>query len=800
MPVKKQRARIDGLVWLHRGDLGAAKVEQLKQELFLRPTGSTFGFGEKEPVALYREEGDWFGIPRHFAWMRYPDIVRKAQDQTSFGIPVNFKFQGQLWTPQRTFTDNLMTSLFLKAPYRGVIGQAPCGCHAAGELILLADGSRKPAERVMIGDRLMGIDGFRTVTNLHRGRQRMAQIVPNKGEPFVVNVGHILTVVWSVSDGIHGAGDVIDISVGDWLASSRNFQKHTVLYRPAVSLFDTEFSTADRPIPPYRLGMLLGDGSIHRTVGVHKEDAEVRDACLAMAGDFGMRACTETKGRTCRPSPSIESFIKAELRKLRLNRACPDDKFVPVAYLTAPVRDRLELLAGMLDTDGRLSSDGYDWRSKSRQLADDMVFLCRSLGLAAYESRGWGQAGFDAQYRVSISGECERIPVRIARRIVPRRIVDKDVQRVGFRVGLLPEADYYGFTVNGDGRYLTGDFTWTHNSGKTVCALYVAAKVGRTTLVLVHQEFLMDQWIDRAKEFLGLKDAEIGRVQRDVCQFHDRKFVVGMIQSLMTDHTKYPAALLRWPGLVITDEVHRIGAPVFSKTVDMFPAMLRLGVSATPERGDGLDNVFLWHIGDIGASIKQYQLKPKVFRVIYPTYVDERMIRALGRELALGRLITLLSKVRHRTVYIAEQAVRAVKAHRKVLILSDRRDQLAELNQLIRDAGVSSVGYYVGGMSRQGREKSAEKKVLLGTYQLAREGLDLPELDTLILATPKANIEQSVGRILRQAPNKKSPLVVDIVDTASICRAFAGKRLKLYRQHGFEVAEVTLQTATKPSL
>lgn len=802
--MSRLRARIDGLVWLHRADLGPAQVEELKRELTLRPTVSSFAFGVKEPIAVYKEDGDWLGLPRHFAWQRFPDAVRGAQDQASFGMPVKFKFQGELWVPQRTFVDNLMNSLYLKAPYRGVIGQAPCGCHAAGEMILMADGSRKAAENIVVGDRLMGIDGPRCVRELHRGRQRMARIVPHKGEPFIVNVGHVLTLLWSVSDGAHKDGDVIDISVGDWLASSKNFQRHTVLYRPAVHEFETDYTSEHRPIRPYHLGMLLGDGSLLDSVGVTKPDPEIAVACGELAQDFGLQLRTETSGGTCCPTHYLvgdqaQNPLKDALKRLGLCLTTPSTRFVPRQYLVASRQDRMGLLAGLLDMNGRPTRGGYDWISKSQQLADDVVFLCRSVGLAAYlrPCRKEDQHADDGvHYCVSISGGCANLPVRIPHRMAPAWRSAKDVQWVKFSVKLLSEDDYYGFTVDADGRYLLGDFTWTHNSGKTTVALYVTAKVGRTTLVLVHQEFLMDQWIERAKQFLGLKDEEIGRVQRDTCQFHDRKFVVAMIQSLMTDHTKYPAALLRWPGLVITDEVHRMGAPVFSRTVDLFPALLRLGLSATPNRGDGLDNVFFWHIGDVGARIKQYQLKPKVFRVSYPTFIDERMIRVLGRELALGRLITLLSKVRHRTAYIAEQAVKAAKAHRKVLILSDRREQLNELNQMIRDAGVSSVGYYVGGMTRQGRNKSAGKRILLGTYQLAREGLDIPELDTLILATPKADVEQAVGRILRMGPNKRAPLVVDIVDTASVCQAFGGKRMKMYRKHEFEVVDVALKAVT----
>lgn len=323
-------------------------------------------------------------------------------------------------------------------------------------------------------------------------------------------------------------------------------------------------------------------------------------------------------------------------------------------------------------------------------------------------------------------------------------------------------------------------------SGKTVLALKVAAELGRPTLVVVHKEFLMDQWKERIEEFLGIPASKIGHIQQDVCAYKNKSIVLGMIHSLA--EKDYPEEMYSHFGTVIYDEVHRVGAPMFSQAVPKFPAKYRIGVSATPDRKDGLEKVFLWHIGDVIRGTGSWELKPTVYLIEYTSGVSQEWARGFRGNTNLGKLVTLISQDTKRNVWLAGEIRKAGVAGRKVLVLSDRLEHLETLRTMVKgQAPALLTSMYVGGLTGSERDRASGASVLFGTVQYAKEGLDLPELDTLYLATPHTDVEQMVGRILRTCATKKAPLVVDVADSMPITKAFANKRISFYMEQGFEV-------------
>jgi len=319
----------------------------------------------------------------------------------------------------------------------------------------------------------------------------------------------------------------------------------------------------------------------------------------------------------------------------------------------------------------------------------------------------------------------------------------------------------------------------THN---TVVALAIAAELGVPTLVVVHKEFLMDQWTERIEKFLPA--AKIGRVQQDTCDFRGKTVVMGMVHSLGGEQP-YPEDLWEWPGLVIVDEVHRIGARTWAPVPPRFQAKYRLGFTATPRRKDGADDVFWQHIGPIIFAGKEERLKPVVKRV----WTKFKLVKTdrFNPNLAPKALITrFLVKSRYRNDLIAEQLVSALEAGRKILVLSERLQHLQDMESQLRNmwpavAGDVSIGQYVGGRTKVQLERSAQAKVIFATSQYAAEGLDIPALDTLFLTTPMSDVEQAVGRIQRPHPDKKDPIVVDFRDDSiPMFEAMGRKREKFY--------------------
>lgn len=340
-----------------------------------------------------------------------------------------------------------------------------------------------------------------------------------------------------------------------------------------------------------------------------------------------------------------------------------------------------------------------------------------------------------------------------------------------------------------------GVFSAACGSGKTVMAAAMLARLGRKACVLVHAGFLVKQWRDT---FLGLTDLrpeDVGIVQQDKCEWEGKKVVLAMVESLVGER-EYPRAMFDSFGVLVLDEVHRHGAAEWGRAATLFPARVRLGLSATPRRGDGLWDVIRWHVGEVlvqaegGGTATVYQV---------PTGVEVPRDVYEGRgaaELNLARLVNALTRTGRRNDLIVAEIVRAMRAGRRALVLSDRLehlDTLAAMYDMVRDAdGPAETGRYVGGAKDADIERNRGLRLLFGTYQYAKEGLDDPTLDTLFLATPRGDVEQAVGRILRDAPGKRPPLVVDFVDERTgPCAGFAKRRRRQCEDLGFEVRGAT---------
>lgn len=328
--------------------------------------------------------------------------------------------------------------------------------------------------------------------------------------------------------------------------------------------------------------------------------------------------------------------------------------------------------------------------------------------------------------------------------------------------------------------------------GKTVVVLEVLARLKRTALIIVHKEFLMNQWIDRIREFYDIDPSEIGIVQQDRCEYRGKKIVVAMMQSLLA--REYPSDFYDYFGVVVWDEVHRLGASTFRETATMFPARYRIGVTATPKRKDDQEIVFFSHIGDIQAVGESRKIKPTIYMIRSNVVMtSDKHLRVRGR-INFSKVNRWLGQHEARNRQIARLVVKAAESGRKIMVLSALRSgHLPVLRELIEAEAAKkglriTIGYYVGGMSERELTISETRQVILATYQMAQEALDIPDLDTLVLATPMKDVEQAVGRILRAKEGKKNPIVLDIVDSMiGICRGMASSRIKLYKKKGWTI-------------
>lgn len=293
---------------------------------------------------------------------------------------------------------------------------------------------------------------------------------------------------------------------------------------------------------------------------------------------------------------------------------------------------------------------------------------------------------------------------------------------------------------------------------------------------------------------LDLKPADVGFVQRDTCEWKGRAVVIAMAQSLLA--REYEPEFYESFGLLFVDEVHRFAAKEFQKAIVQFPARVRAGVTATPDRKDGMQEVFFGHIGEIVVEGEEKnKRKPRVNQVKTPVVVSARQREKLKLrgQTSFVKVVTFLVRHEARNRMIVNMLLKAAQNERKILILSDRREHLETLREMYletcqKNEFASSWAYYVGGMNLQERLAAERMQVLGATYGMAAEGLDIPALDTLFLVTPRGPdmIEQYVGRILRLHDDKKEPVVVDFVDQMiGVTAKLGGKRKLEYANKGW---------------
>ena len=328
--------------------------------------------------------------------------------------------------------------------------------------------------------------------------------------------------------------------------------------------------------------------------------------------------------------------------------------------------------------------------------------------------------------------------------------------------------------------------------GKTVLSLYLISLLKKKTIVVVHKDFLMTQWRDRIIEFLP--DAKIGKIQQNTIDIEGKDIVLAMVQSLSMK--EYDKDIFSSFGLAVFDECHHLGAEVFHRSMIKVASKYMLGLSATPDRKDGLRKVFEWYIGPLVYSTKDKNTDYIETRIYEYTHDDKKYNKdeiLYNGKPCMPRMINNICEFQPRNDFINELIKIEYEKGRKILILCDRREYLNNTKKWLNsNLNPNCAGLYVGGMKPKELRESQEKDILLGTFSMASEGMDIPKLNTIVLASPKSDVIQSVGRILREKADvrKFHPLVIDIKDIHENLIMFSkqcDKRLRFYKQNNHDI-------------
>jgi superfamily II DNA or RNA helicase len=322
-----------------------------------------------------------------------------------------------------------------------------------------------------------------------------------------------------------------------------------------------------------------------------------------------------------------------------------------------------------------------------------------------------------------------------------------------------------------EGEYGGGIINLSTGSGKTMISIYLMAKYKYKTLVIVNTTELMDQWTKAL--FENIPGVRVGVIRGDKFDCEGYHVVVGMIQtiSLRKEYTRIRFKF----GMVFIDECHHLSSEVFSKCLFKTRCRYTFGLSATVKRQDGLEYVFKWHIGDIlFSNVSNDKKQYTVFKKIDYYGKSSRELTTRGKPNIAG-MISAMAEDSDRTSMVCD-VLRELSDDRCVLVLSDRVSQLRDINRII---GNVDSGLMIGSVSQQDRELAKSKKIVLATYQIASEGFNLPKLNTLLFATPRSSITQSIGRIYRQR-HDTDPMIIDIVDNFSVFLSQYKRRKRLY--------------------
>ena len=694
---------------------------------------------------------------------------------------------------QQNLIDDVMS--FWARGGRNALGVLPTGggkCLGKGTPVMLCDGTVIPVEDVLTGDLLMGPDGRpRRVLSLARGREPLYRIVPSKGDPYVVNESHVLSLKRTPQKAnpkypSQVGGEIVNVSVRDYLQRSTWFKHTHKGWRVGV-----DFPARPLPLDPYFLGVWLGDGNSHNA-SVTTGDPEIEEFLQRHAEALGMRSHSADAGPGCVTVKTLGltrtgrggTPVMNTLREIGVLNC----KHIPWAFRTGSREQRLAVLAGLLDSDGHYNGKGFDLCLVNERLLDDAVYVARSLGFAAYKTKATktchnnGVVG--TYWRTHISGDVDQIPCRLPRKQAAPRRQKKDVLVTGITVEPMGVGDYYGFEIDGDRLFLLGDFTVTHN---TFVFSRIASSVNQAVCAIAHRGELVTQ-ISTALAREGVRHRIIGptalarqctashldELGRDFVQPNSRIAAAGVDTLVkMSPSDSWFAQV----GLWIQDEAHHVLKDnKWGKAAKLFPNARGLGVTATPIRADGkglgLHADGLFEEMFVGPTMRE--LIDQDFLTDYKIYAPPNDLDLSSVAISAGGdfnhdQVAAARKKSRITGDVVQHYLRLARGKRGVTFDTDV-DSATKTAQAFRDAGVPAEvvhGKTPSGMRNDILKRFARGEILqLVNVDLFGEGFDLPAIEVVSFARPTmsfALFAQQFGRALRKLAGKAWAIIIDHV-------------------------------------
>lgn len=716
-------------------------------------------------------------------------------------LPIHPKIDTITYTgksnPNQNIVVNHVVNNIFKNDVAGLTLNMQAGCHAADTEILMYDGRVKKVQDVEVGDHLMGDDSTpRKVLKLVRGYDDMYRITNQNKESYEVNGDHILCLKYTNKNSI-SHNMVVEISVLDYLKLPKSLQKDLKGYKSGV-----EYPDLDTPIDPYMIGFWLGDENANTSIITSQDQASSRYP-YCINGNGGNKV-------------GSNKFLNA-LNDLKLIH----NKHIPYIYKCNSRQNRLRLLAGLIDSAGCLTRDNCTFEFvQSERLFDDVMYLARSLGFSCYKSKQT-KSGF--KLRMHITGQIKNI-------LVSQIKVEK-----------IDKANYYGFQVDSNQRYLMGSFTATHNCGKSFVAMDIIGRMKLKTLIVAPNTYLLDQWVGLLKIYFPT--IQVGTLYGKEKQ--DGDVIVGIINTVSDlqsyeviekmplpnvgktlKYVKVPKVIdvnniLKTVGLTIFDESHMYVSKEFRKVFKRIHSRYTIGLSATPDiREDKLDIIHQSWLGPIlvADSLTGYSVSQDAF------VSDTKMIKyhALNqhcqfniREDGMIEYTSIIQSIitdPHRNNLIIDEIIKLMNSGHYTFVFSDRRTHLEHLYELLEDRCIQQQSLVnlelpesnkkvilYGGADENTIDKAKKiSNVVFTTYAYSSTGVSITKMNGLVLTTPRrSNMKQIINRVFRLGSDQGiKRIIVDIVDAKLPIKGQVRERLKAYEERGCKIIKESFDAST----
>ena len=695
---------------------------------------------------------------------------------------------------------------------------SPTGCHAAGDKILMSDGSMTNIENIKLGDYVIGADGNKKeVLRMFHGHCDMYEICPkNNKRSITVTPDHILPIKSSDNKKngyTKGNAEKIEfISVRDYIEKSKYYKHCSKIFHndKEIHINDIDPETL---LSPYFIGLYLGDGS-SKQCQMTTMDKEIEDETKIQAALFDCRV--SHKGISLTISKKSKKFAKnpifEEFKKLGLNFGNIENglkchqRFVPKKLFNSTINFRYELLAGLLDSDGHLNDDKhyFEFVSKSKQLSLDVENLAISLGLVTTVKEKYNKKYSTTYYQVVILGNTEKIPTRIPRKKAePRNKIklngtkNNDPYRTSFNVIKSQHSKYYGIEVT-DHLYITNSGMITHNSGKTWIAYLLYRWYSKKTLIIVPTVGLCSQ---SSQDFIDYGCPDNIQV---INEGKSTDITCNLVFATWQSIFRMPKEWFRQFEMVIGDECHLFAAKSLvsiMEKLDQCP--LKFGMTGTLDdskiNGMVLEGLFgpVFRTTTTAELIEKKVLsnfRIECLSITYPE-IEKKFCKEFTYAEELDYIVThpkrnklicnLTQKLKGNTIVLFQ----FVEKHGK------------ELYEMIKKSTNRPVYYISGEVKGEERERlrklieTQNDVILVASVGTSSVGLNLISLTNIVFASPsksKIRTLQSIGRVLRRSKTKTNAVLWDISD--DLCwksrknytfRHFM-ERVKIYAREQFD--------------